>query len=314
MKKQVYVNIFLETGLRVDPRITLIAGESGLSKEIKISEMNRPGLALAGFYDFFAYDRIQIFGLGEAAYMKQLPPEQKRNVYEKFFSYDILCCIFTHSERPDELFCKMADENGVSVFVTERKTTNFVGLLTHLLYNLFAPAISVHATLVEVFGIGIMLMGKSGVGKSECALELLERGHKLVADDVVEIKKVDEVLLVGNRTDILKHYMEIRGLGIINVQDIFGIRSVRNKKRIELVASLEEWDDTKEYERLGLDENTYPILDIKLPLITVPVRPGRNIPVIIEAAALNQHLKKLGINSAQQLDERLKNLMEKKNG
>ncbi|MCL2026748.1 MAG: HPr(Ser) kinase/phosphatase, partial [Leptospirales bacterium] len=287
--------------------------ESGLSKEVKISEINRPGLALVGFYDFFAYDRVQIFGLGESAYLKRLSSEQRAEVYKEFFSYDILCCIFTHNEMPDELFLRLADEKGISVLVTERKTTNFVGILTHLLYDLLAPIKTVHATFVDVYGIGVLLMGKSGVGKSECALELLERGHKLVGDDMIEIKKVDDVLLIGSCTDTLKHYMEIRGLGIINIRDIFGIRSVCEKKRIELVALLEEWKDDKEYDRLGLDENIYTILDVKLPVITVPVKPGRNIPVIIETAALNHHLKKLGINSAWQLDESLKKFMEKKN-
>jgi len=245
--------------------------------------------------------------------MKRLPSEQREAVYKEFFSYNILCCIFTHNETPDELFCRMANDKGVPVLVTEMETTNFVSILTHLLYDLLAPIKTVHATLVDVYGIGVMLMGKSGVGKSECALELLERGHKLVGDDMIEIKKVDGVLLIGSCTDTLKHYMEIRGLGIINVRDIFGIRSVCDKKRIELVALLEEWDDEKEYDRLGLDENIYTILDIKLPLVTVPVKPGRNIPIIIETAALNQHLKKLGVNSAWQLDDSLKKFMEKKN-
>ncbi|MCL2025536.1 MAG: HPr(Ser) kinase/phosphatase [Leptospirales bacterium] len=297
----------------VDPYIRLVAGEPGLSKEVKISEINRPGLALVGFYDFFAYDRVQIFGLGESAYLKRLSSEQREAVYKEFFSYDILCCIFTHNEMPDELFCRLADEKGVSVLVTERKTTNFVSILTHLLYDLLAPVKTVHATFVDVYGIGVLLMGESGVGKSECALELLERGHKLVGDDMIEIKKVDDVLLIGSCTDTLKHYMEIRGLGIINVRDIFGIRSVCEKKRIELVALLEEWNDEKEYDRLGLDENIYTILDVKVPTITVPVKPGRNIPIIIETAALNQHLKNLGINSAWQLNESLKKYMEKKN-
>ena len=313
MRKPVHVNIFLETSLGVDPHIRLVAGESGLSKEVKISEINRPGLSLVGFYDFFAYDRVQIFGLGESAYLKQLPSEQREAAYKKFFSYDILCCIFTSNQMPDDLFCRMADEKGVSVLVTERETTNFVSILTHLLYDLLAPIKTVHATFVDVYGIGVLLMGESGIGKSECALELLERGHKLVGDDMIEVKKVDDVLLIGNCINTLKHYMEIRGLGIINVRDLFGIRSVRDRKRVELVAFLEKWNDKKEYDRLGLDENIYTILDIKLPLITVPVKPGRNIPIIIEAAALNQHLKKLGINSAWELDDSLKKIMEKKN-
>ncbi|MCL1910911.1 MAG: HPr(Ser) kinase/phosphatase [Leptospirales bacterium] len=313
MKKPVQVNIFLETSLGVDPHIRLVAGERGLSKEVKISEINRPGLSLAGFFDFFAFSRVQVFGRGESAYLKNnLSAEQREVVYKKFFSYDILCCVFTYNEMPDALFCEMADEKGVAVFVTERETTHFVHILTSLLYDLFAPVKTIHATFIDVHGIGVLLMGESGIGKSECALELLERGHKLVGDDMIEIKKVNDTLLIGNCVDTLKHYMEIRGLGIINVRDLFGIGSVCNRKRIELVVFLEKWNDEREYDRLGLDDNAYTLLDINLPFITVPVKPGRHIAVIVEAAALNQHLKNLGINSAWELDNSLKKIMEKK--
>jgi HPr kinase/phosphorylase len=305
MEKKVLIETFLEKNARVDLQLELLAGEGGLKKEIKVGDINRPGLTLAGFYDFFAYDRIQIFGLGETAYMRQLSEEQKRAVYEQFFSYDVLCCFFTHDEVPDELFLKYANDNNVSVLITKRDTTRFTTLLMHFLDDVFAPKITMHATLVDVFGVGVMLLGKSGVGKSECALELIERGHRLVADDMVVIKKVDESLLMGSGTPLLKHHMEIRGLGIINVRDIFGIRSVRNRKRIELVALLEEWDCNTEYDRLGLEDKKYSILDIDVPFITIPVRPGRNIPIIIETASLNQRLKKLGIHSARELDKRI---------
>lgn len=314
MKKPAYVKMLLNETGSINPNISLLTGKAGLEKEIKVKEINRPGLALAGFYDFFAYDRIQIFGRGEDAYLKQLSTEQRKIVYEKFFSYDVLCCIFTHGKAPDELFCKTANEKNVPVLITERTTTNFVSILTHFLDDIFAPETTLHATFVDVFGIGVLLTGESGVGKSECALELLERGHRLVADDMVEVKKVDETLLMGNGTPLLRHYMEIRGLGIINVMDIFGIRSVKNRKRIELVVSLEEWNANAEYERLGLDEQTYSIMDIVLPYITVPVKPGRNIPIIIEAAALNRRLKKIGVNSVKQLDEKIKKWMQKEAG
>jgi HPr kinase/phosphorylase len=309
--KAVRVKNFLDSNTRVDPQICLIAGESGLDKEVRVGDINRPGLTLAGFFDFFAYDRIQIFGLGETAYMRQRAQAERERIYEKFFSYDVLCCIFTHDERPDALFCRMADSRGVPVMVTRRGTTNFTTLLVHFLDDLFAPKPTMHATLVDVFGVGVLLQGKSGVGKSECALELIERGHRLVADDMVEIRKIDEARLMGNGTALLKHYMEIRGLGIINVRDIFGIRSVRNRKRIELVALLEEWDSETEYDRLGLDEKKYAIMDIDVSFITIPVRPGRNIPIIIETAALNQRLKKLGVHSAAELDRKIQKLMHK---
>jgi HPr kinase/phosphorylase len=298
-------DILKSTG-RVDLQLSLIAGREGIEKEVAHVDINRPGLTLAGFYDFFAFDRVQIFGLGETAYMRQLTDEQKRDVYEKFFSYNVLCCVFTHNEHPDPFFIEMADKKGVPVFVTARDTTRFVSYFTHLLDEVFAPSITIHGTLVAVYGIGILILGKSGVGKSECALELIERGHRLVSDDLVEIKKVDGSLLMGSGSPILRHHMEIRGLGIINVRDIFGIGSVRNRKRIELIVLLEEWDSSKEYDRLGMEENVYNVLDTEVPFLTIPVRPGRNIPIIIETAALNQRLKKMGVFSARELDDKIK--------
>lgn len=304
--RKLTVRYFIEGEGRIDLQLRLIAGEGGLDKEIKYGEINRPGLALAGFFDYFAYDRIQIFGQGETAFMNQLSYEQKVKTYSDFFSYDLLCCIFTHEYMPDKLFLEFAEKKNVPIFLSKRGTTRFITLFVHVIDEIFAEQITLHATLVDVFGVGVLLTGKSGVGKSETALELIERGHRLVADDMVIVKKIDESLLMGAGSEILKHHIEIRGIGIVNVREIFGIRSVRNRKRIEMVILLEEWDSTKEYDRLGLDEKKYNILDIDVPYITVPVRPGRNIPVIIETAALNQRLKKIGINSARELDEKIK--------
>jgi HPr kinase/phosphorylase len=306
-RKTLQIKVLLEKHERIDLKVRLVAGSRGLAREITVRDINRPGLSLAGFYDFFAYERVQLFGLGETAYLQKLTREERLSVYQKFFSYDINCCIFTHGVEPDSDLIAIAEEKDVPVLVTERDTTRFAGILNYILDDIFAENISLHGTLVDVYGIGVMLMGKSGVGKSECALELIERGHRLVADDLVDIKKTDETILMGSGSPILKHHMEIRGLGIINVKDIFGIRSVRNKKRIELVVNLEEWDNAKVYDRLGLDESKYPLLDIDLPYILVPVRPGRNIPIIIETAALNQRLKKMGIFTARELDKKLQN-------
>jgi HPr kinase/phosphorylase len=186
-------------------------------------------------------------------------------------------------------------------------------LLTHIVEAAFAESVTIHGTLVDVFGIGILLIGKSGVGKSETALELIERGHRLIADDLVEVKKIDESLLMGNGSELIRHHMEIRGIGILNVRDIFGIRSVRNRKRIELVAELQEWDANTHYDRLGIEEQLYTILDLEVPYIIVPVRPGRNIPIIIETAALNQRLKKIGIFSAQELDKKIQEWIVREN-
>jgi len=315
-ENKILVKNFLEDTGVIDLQIRLVAGESGIEKEIRVGDINRPGLTLAGFYDFFAYDRIQVFGLGESAYLRQLSDGQKRHVLEKFFSYDVLCCIFTHNEEPDRMFLEFADAKGVPVFVTRKDTTRFTSSLVYLLNEAFAPTVTLHGTFTDVYGIGVLLIGKSGVGKSECALELVERGHRFIADDVVIVKRIDESILMGGGSPMLKYHMEIRGLGIINVKDIFGIRSVRDRKRVELVVLLEEWVQNKEYDRLGLEETTYPLLDIQVPSIMVPVRPGRNIPIIVETAALNQRLKKLGIYTARDLDRDIQDSLkkEKENG
>lgn len=314
MANTILVKNFLEDTGPIDLQIRLVAGSSGLDKEIRVGDINRPGLTLAGFYEFFAYDRIQIFGLGESAYLRQLSDTQKRHVLEKFFSYDVLCCVFTHNEEPDRQFVEFADQKGVPVFVTLKDTTKFTSSLVYLLNEAFAPTLTMHGTFIDVYGIGVLLIGKSGVGKSECALELVERGHRFIADDVVLVKRVDESILMGSGSPLLKHHMEIRGLGIINVKDIFGIRSVRDRKRVELVVVLEEWVQNKEYDRLGLEETTYPLLDMHVPSIMVPVRPGRNIPIIVETAALNQRLKKLGIFTARDLDQNIQENLKRENG
>jgi HPr kinase/phosphorylase len=313
MTNRVLIKDFLDTTDESDLDLRLLAGKKGLDKEIPVGDINRPGLTLAGFDKFFAYERIQIFGRGEQSYIQHLADEERQKVYSRFFSYDILCSIFTHNVEPDEEFIRLSEEKNIPVFISELKTSRFISSLVHILDEIFAPSVTLHGTLVDVYGIGMLLLGKSGVGKSECALELIERGHRLVADDMVLIKKIDESLLFGSGTPVLKHHMEIRGMGIINVRDIFGIRSVRNRKRIELVVLLEEWDSGKEYDRLGLEEKKYQILDQEIPYIVVPVRPGRNIPVIIEAASLNHRLKKLGIFSAHEFDRKIQEWMKREN-
>ncbi len=302
MKKRLFIKDLLNGHGKIDLKLSLLAGEEGLGKEISVGDVNRPGLTLANFFENFAYERIQVFGLGETAFINQLSDEKKKDVYEKFFAYDVLCCIFTHNVYPDDLFINQANSRNVPTFVTKYRTTRFVSLWTHTVEEVFSPSTNIHASFVDVFGIGVLILGKSGVGKSECALELIEKGHRLVADDVVEIQRIDDLFLFGTSSEIISHHMEIRGLGIINVRDIYGIASIRNRKRIEFAVMLEEWNETKEYDRLGLDEQKHTILDIDIPIITVPVRPGRNIPIIIETATLNQRLKKMGIHSAKELD------------
>lgn len=313
MANKIRVKSFLENTGVINLQMRLVAGKAGIDREIRVGDINRPGLTLAGFYDFFAYDRIQIFGLGENAFLKKLSDEKRKEVLEIFFSYDVLCCIFTHNEEPDPLFIEYADKKGVPVLITEKDTTKFTSSLIYLLNEAFAPTVTLHGTFVDVYGIGVIIMGKSGVGKSECALELVERGHRIIADDMVMVKRIDESILMGSGSPMLRHHMEIRGLGIINVKELFGIRSVRDRKRVELMVMLEEWEQNKLYDRLGLEEQKFPILDIEVPSITVPVRPGRNIPIIVETAALNQRLKKLGIFSARNLDENIQEHLKREN-
>ena len=313
MANKIRVKSFLENTGVINLQMRLVAGKAGIDREIRVGDINRPGLTLAGFYDFFAYDRIQIFGLGENAFLKKLSDEKRKEVLEIFFSYDVLCCIFTHNEEPDPLFIEYADKKGVPVLITEKDTTKFTSSLIYLLNEAFAPTVTLHGTFVDVYGIGVVIMGKSGVGKSECALELVERGHRIIADDMVMVKRIDESILMGSGSPMLRHHMEIRGLGIINVKELFGIRSVRDRKRVELMVMLEEWEQNKLYDRLGLEEQKFPILDIEVPSITVPVRPGRNIPIIVETAALNQRLKKLGIFSARNLDENIQEYLKREN-
>jgi HPr kinase/phosphorylase len=310
-KKKLYIRNLIDDSTDINLQLELLAGEQGLNKEICLADVNRPGLSLAGFFDFFAFSRLQIFGLGETAYMRKLPDDQMKEMLDTFFSYDVLCCVFTHDERPNDMFMELANSKNIPTFVSKHTTTRFVSLWTHAVEQYFAQVMTIHGSLVDVFGVGVLLLGKSGVGKSECALELIEKGHRLVADDVVEIQKLDDLFLFGTAAEIIRHHMEIRGLGIINVREIYGIGSVRNRKRIDIIIMLEEWDETKEYDRLGLDEQKYTILDIDLSYITIPVRPGRNIPILIETAALNHRLKKMGTNSAKELDLKIKDIVGK---
>ncbi|MBN2434309.1 MAG: HPr kinase/phosphorylase [Spirochaetes bacterium] len=293
-----------------------LTGELGLGREIKSADVNRPGLSLAGFFDHFAADRIQVFGKGESAYIDSLSEKKLHESLEKFFSGNVFCAVFTHGKKPPYLFTELALQKGTPVFVSSLTTAEFIRLFHYVVSETHAPQKNVHGTLVDVFGLGVLIIGASGVGKSEAALELIERGHRLIGDDIVNVKWVKESMLVGQGSRFIRHHMEIRGLGILNVTDVFGIGSVRNRKRIELVVKLELWDDDKEYERLGLYDTRYELLGMEVPYVLLPVRPGRNIPILIESAALNQRLKKMGVYSAQELDRRIQDWIKvgKKDG
>ncbi|MDR1507943.1 MAG: HPr(Ser) kinase/phosphatase [Treponema sp.] len=283
-----------------------IGGRKGLAREISVPNINRPGLGIMGFFESFAYNRIQIFGRGETAAVKKIAEEQKGGTIKQMFTYPLPCCIFTHSLSPDPGFFQEAEKAECPILQTDFETSEFVIRLTRILSNIFAPSKSIHGVLVEVYGLGILILGDSGVGKSETALELIERGHRLVADDVVEIHCINGNILMGQGANrIIGHHMEIRGMGIINITYLFGVRAIRDRKEVQLVVVLEAWDSAKNYDRLGSEEQTMEILGVSVPKLEIPVKPGRNIPIILEVAAMNERLKTMGYNSSKEFNHNI---------
>ena len=285
-------------------RLKCIGGRKGLSKIISVPDLNRPGLALTGFFDSFASGRVQLFGKGEHAYLEKLQSEDKMDAVREMFKFDIPCVVFSHGISPSDSFMRIAEASECAVLQTDLDSTEFLQRILRLFSNVFAPRKTLHGVLVEVYGIGILLTGHSGVGKSECALELIERGHRLVADDVVEIRCVNGNSILGQGANsLISHHMEIRGLGIINVAQMYGVGSIREQKEIQLVIKLEEWNSAKIYDRVGNNLDTVNYLGVKIPTIEIPVKPGRNLPIIIEAAAMNERLKTLGYFSAREFNK-----------
>lgn len=282
-----------------------IAGKRGLPRKLTVADINRPGLAISGFYENFAFQRVQLFGRGEVAYLNKLYNEKNTETI-KTFEYEIPCCVFSQNRLPSQDFLDLAEKSSCPILQTTLESSDFSSRLLRIFSNIFAPKKSLHGVLIEVYGMGILLRGHSGVGKSETALELIERGHRLVADDVVEVRCVNGNIILGQVTNSrIGHYMEIRGLGIIDITQLYGIGAVRAQKEIQLVMHLEEWDNTKEYDRLGLNQEYTDILGVKIPLMTIPVKPGRNLPTIIEAAAMNERLKKTGRNSSKEFNQNI---------
>ena len=302
----------LQLDLRENDALNLkcIGGRPGLIREIAVTEINRPGLELGGFYENFAHQRIQIFGRGENAFLQKLAKEKRRAEMEKLFSFPIPCCVFTHSLDPTPDFFDIAEKAGCPILQTDLSSSEFTMRILRVLSTIFAPKQTVHGVLVEVFGIGVLLEGDSGVGKSESALSLIERGHRLVADDMVEIRRVSGNILMGSGAQVVSHHMEIRGLGIINITHLFGVGAIRDRKQIQLVVRLEYWDPKKNYDRIGAEENTIDILGVHVPSVVIPIKPGRNIPVIIETAARNERLKKMGYYSAREFNKNVMNWLE----
>jgi len=287
---------------------------AGLESRIPItlSDIHRPGMALMGFTENFLADRIQIFGRTEVAYLATLSEADRQAALDRLFRFQVPCIIVAKGLEIPSGFLERANEHTIPVLRTPQDTTPFIHQLTAYLDFVFAPAISVHASLVDVYGVGLLFTGRSGIGKSETALDLVERGHRLVADDVVRITRRHGDMLIGAGNEVLKHTMEIRGLGIIDVQAIFGIRAIRGQKRVEVEVHLTDWSDARDYERVGLDDATVKHLDVEIPLITIPIFPGKNITVIAEVVALNHLVKVYGYHPARALNERLLESMRMK--
>ncbi|HZK20139.1 MAG TPA: HPr(Ser) kinase/phosphatase [Treponemataceae bacterium] len=281
-----------------------ISGRRGLSRDINVPDVNRPGLALSGFFDSFAHLRVQLFGRGENAYVSKLITEKNLSTIKQLFSYSIPCSVFTHNIIPPDDFTIIADEAGCPILVTDLESTEFSTRLLRVFSDIFAPHKSMHGVFLEVYGLGILILGHSGVGKSETALALIERGHRLVADDVVQIRCVNGNIVLGKGPNkMISHHMEIRGLGIINIQQLYGVGAIREQKQVQLVVKLEEWDVQKVYDRIGTDETTIDLLGVKVPLLEIPVKPGRNIPIILETAAMDERLKSMGYFSAREFNQ-----------
>lgn len=285
--------------------LELVAGKQGLLKKITIPRIQKPGLALTGDTSNLHSGRLQILGKSEISYLSGLPEKKLRAVVEKICKIDLSAMVITRGNPVPPILVEEAEKNSIPLFSTNLLTSTFINRITKFLEDKLTASTNVHGVLMDVFGVGIMIIGKSGIGKSEAALDLILRGHRLVADDVVEIKKKPPSTLSGMSSEIIKYHMEIRGLGIINIEDLFGVAAIRDRKVIDIVVEMVDWDPKAEYDRLGMEEQTYPILDVRVPYLKIPVRPGRNVTTIIEVAARNHLLKQRGHFSAQEFDEKL---------
>lgn len=274
-------------------------------REVTVPDVNRPALQLAGFYDRFDSNRVQIIGSVEDRYVHTHTAEQRLEMYEKLLQHPLPCIVFCRGIMPEESFLKKAVEYGVPIFNTVKHTSEFTAEIIRWMNVRLAPCISIHGVLVDVYGVGVLIMGESGIGKSEAALELIKRGHRLVTDDVVEIRKVSDETLVGSAPNITKHFIELRGIGIVDVRSMFGVQSVRETQNIDLVITLEDWSRDKEYDRLGLEEQYTEFLGNKVVCYRIPIRPGRNLAIIVESAAVNHRQKQMGYNAAQELYKRV---------
>ncbi len=292
--------------------LTLLNGETGFKKEIIDKNFHRPGLPLAGYVDLFSYNRVQIFGNTEVKYLRHLSLEDRIKSFKRIIEFDIPCIVVTSSNILGDELVQLATEKKIAVMQTSLETTKFIYFLSDFLDDQFSVQAAVHGSFVDVYGIGVLLMGRSGIGKSEIALDLVERGHRLVADDVVMITRKGEGILMGAGSDIVKHFMEIRGLGLIDVRSMFGIRAIRFQKRVEVVIELTDWNPDEEYTRTGLDTEGIEIVGVELLHVKLPIFPGKNVTVICEVIAMNYLLKHYGYDAAKEFAKRLEAVIDEK--
>lgn len=291
---------------KADPlQLEALTGDVGLDREIPTPEASSPGLVLSGFTARFVGNRIHVLGETEIHYLASLDAGARQLALEKFFAFELPVVVITKGQQPPDELLALARAHGVPLVRTQLKTAEFYRRLKPFLDDAFAPSTTVHASLADIFGVGLLFMGRSGIGKSECVLDLVERGHRLVADDVVHVTRRGNDVLIGQGHELSRHFMEIRGVGLIDIRALFGIRSVRQQKRIEVVVQLEDWDASREYDRTGLDRQETNLLTVDLPLVTVPLNPGKNLTVICEVVAMNHLLRYGGVDSAKDFNERL---------
>ena len=290
-------------GVEVEP---VAAGGAATERAVTEDNLHRPGLALAGYVELFTHQRVQILGNTENRYLRHLDAAARRQAFRNLTQFDLPCIILTDGNKLESALVQMAADAGIPVYRTSLPTVQFMASLRNFLTDQFAPQRSVHGSLVDVYGIGLLLIGKPGIGKSEVALDLVERGHRLVADDVVIATKRDEAILMGSGTDLVQHFMEVRGLGLVDIRSMFGIRAIRFQKRIEIVVNMELWDEDKEYTRINMVKDTHEVLGVDLPMVRVPITPGKNITVICEVIAMNYLLRHYGHDPAEVFTERLR--------
>ncbi|MBQ8616650.1 MAG: HPr kinase/phosphorylase [Oscillospiraceae bacterium] len=295
-------------------QLTELSPSTKTEWDIRSADLNRPGVQFCGFYEYFAFERPQVIGKVEMTYLESLEPAVRRERLQKYFSYDLPCVVICRGMTAPPELLEAAKARDIAVYQTSMLTTKFTFNAINYLNRCLAPRVTRHGVLVDVYGVGVLLTGESGVGKSEAALELVKRGHQLVADDVVDICRVSDNRLTGECPEMVRHFMEIRGIGIIDIKAMYGIGAVATSKSIDLVMHMEHWVQGKEYDRLGLSEETITILGVKVPHQIMPVRPGRNLAIIIEVAARNLSLKRMGYSAAHELDRRLNEMIMKKTG